>query len=144
MTRLITSDKLIKVTITMSNSDSWKYPLTTASNAGTVLSLQPSKFCTLTQWSASVPTSRAQPKVGPECMSKITISPCFCLSKCLLGYNICVIAFILRVYAPNYSMQMIFLKKGKIFIQLWYLIISFHWGINPVLDQSRILATFCA
>ena len=59
----------------MSNFDSWWLPVTTSGVVDTVLS-RPAFHCTLTQLSGSVHTDRAQPKVGPACLSKLTISPC--------------------------------------------------------------------
>ena len=59
----------------MSNFDSSWLPVTTSGVVDTVLS-RPAFHCTLTQLSGSVHTDRAQPKVGPACLSKLTISPC--------------------------------------------------------------------
>ena len=66
---LITSDKRV------SNLDSWWFPVTTSGVVDTVLS-RSAFHCTLTQLSGSVHTDRAQPKVDPACLSKLTISPC--------------------------------------------------------------------
>ena len=59
----------------MSNFYSSWLPVTTSGVVDTVLS-RPAFHCTLTQLSGSVHTDRAQPKVGPACLSKLTISPC--------------------------------------------------------------------
>ena len=59
----------------MSNFDSSWLPVTTSGVVDTVLS-RPAIHCTLTQLSGSVHTDREQPKVGPACLSKLTISPC--------------------------------------------------------------------
>ena len=59
----------------MSNFDSSWLPVTTSGVVDTVLS-RTAFHCTLTQLSGSVHTDRAQPKVGPACLSKLTISPC--------------------------------------------------------------------
>ena len=57
------------------NFDSWWLPVTTSGAIDTVLS-RPAFHCTLTQLSGSVHTDRAQPKVCPACLSKLTISLC--------------------------------------------------------------------
>ena len=59
----------------MSNFDSSWLPVTTSGVVDTVLS-RPAFHCTLTQLSGWVHTDRAQSKVGPACLSKLTISPC--------------------------------------------------------------------
>ena len=105
MTHLITSDKLIKVATTMSNFDSWWLPVTTSCVVDIVL-WRPSFHWNLTALSGSLHTSKAQQKVGPACLPKFTISPCYCLSDCFLGAGgICANTFILCVCVVVFLLQ---------------------------------------
>ena len=65
----------IKVATMVSNLGSWWLPVTTSGVVDTVLS-RPVFPCTLTQLSGSVHTDTSQTKVGPDCLSKFTTSPC--------------------------------------------------------------------
>ena len=83
----------------MSNFDSWWLPVTTSGDIDTVLS-RPAFHCT--QLSGSVHTDRAQRKVGPACLSKMSVHVLLAFKLFLRMIKpVSVLPFCM--YAANYS-----------------------------------------
>ena len=93
----------------MSNFDSCWLPVTPSDVVDTVLS-RPDFHCTLTQSSGAVYTDRAQTKVDPACLSKLTIFHATGFQIASLENKSCANASVLHIFAascPNQTSSLV-------------------------------------